>query len=368
MLFINNHKQLNIDVKTEKSTYQTRSKVKVHIKTTDYNQHPVPANLAIGIADNKIISFADDKQDNILTYLLLSSELKGKIHEPAFYFNPEEPKAKKAIDLLMLTHGWRNYIKKPITGINKDMHQPERLEIQSGQVRTKDNKPITAKLILFNTRDKKAAVFNTDAHGNFSFHIKKRRSYTLLAYRDDAQHVIIHNNKIASPVTAYKKDATLNQDVSPLKPTMFQLAQDPNLVKKKSKNTAANSFNQQSNVNLNPNASALSEVVVTAHGIKREKKALGYAASSIGAQRLQRNGIARSLQGRAAGVKVKGVSGASPKIRIRGISSVSSDNDPLIIIDGIPLLNGANINLTGDQIESMTILKGNQFNTCYSQR
>ena len=367
LLFINNHKQLNIDIKTEKSTYQTRSKVKVHIKTTDYNQHPVTANLAIGIADNKIISFADDKQDNILTYLLLSSELKGKIHEPAFYFNPEEPKAKKAIDLLMLTHGWRNYIKKPITTINKDMYQPERLEIQSGQVRTKDNKPITAKLILFNTRDKKAAVFNTDAHGNFSFHIKKRRSYTLLAYRDDAQHVIIHNNKIASPVTANKEDATLDRAVSPLKPTMFQLAQDPNLVKKKSNKTSANSFNQKSNLNLNPNASALSEVVVTAHGIKREKKALGYAVTSVGAERLSATpDIARLLQGKASGVQISNAaSGSSPNIRIRGISSVSSDNDPLIIMDGIPLLDSTTLmNINPDQIESLTVLKGNLFNTC----
>ncbi len=108
LVFINADQQLCVDIELEKSVYQTREKVNITITTTDSNGKPIPSNWSIAVADNKLLSFADDKQDHILSYLLLSSELKGKIHEPSFYFNPDEKKSAEALDFLMLTHGWRN--------------------------------------------------------------------------------------------------------------------------------------------------------------------------------------------------------------------------------------------------------------------
>ena len=69
-MFLNNHKQLNIDVTLDKEIYQTREKATMTITTTDENGNPIPSNISVAVADNKLLSFADDKQDHILSYLL----------------------------------------------------------------------------------------------------------------------------------------------------------------------------------------------------------------------------------------------------------------------------------------------------------
>ncbi|MBE8722737.1 SusC/RagA family TonB-linked outer membrane protein [Sphingobacterium pedocola] len=139
------------------------------------------------------------------------------------------------------------------------------------------------------------------------------------------------------------------------------------------------------NVSLISTEEALDEVVVTALGIKREKKALGYAVQDINAEELMKNknpNVINSLNGKIAGVNVTnsgGAPGASANIVIRGGTSLERDNQPLFVIDGIPMDNSTgqgdnsafdgstNISTTNgnraldinpEDIESMSVLKG----------
>jgi len=104
---------------------------------------------------------------------------------------------------------------------------------------------------------------------------------------------------------------------------------------------------QNINVTLESDAIDVDEVVVTALGIKKEKKALGYAVSEVGAEQLestQANSIGTALQGRVAGVQISptsGSPGASTRVIIRGLTSLTQTNNPLYIIDGIPMNSGA---------------------------
>ncbi|MDR2775833.1 MAG: carboxypeptidase-like regulatory domain-containing protein, partial [Tannerella sp.] len=90
---------------------------------------------------------------------------------------------------------------------------------------------------------------------------------------------------------------------------------------------------------------ALDEVVVTALGFTREKKSLGYAIQEVKSEELTKAGqlsVTGSLTGKVAGVQVNrfgGSVGASSRISIRGNSSFSSDQHPLIVVDGIPIAN-----------------------------
>src|SRR5690606_30615565 len=90
---------------------------------------------------------------------------------------------------------------------------------------------------------------------------------------------------------------------------------------------------------------ALDEIVVTALGIQREKKALGYAVQEIGGPDLvvaRENNIANAISGKIAGLQViRGSNGpaGSSKIVLRGNNSLTGDNQPLIVIDGIPMDN-----------------------------
>src|SRR5690606_8149495 len=131
---------------------------------------------------------------------------------------------------------------------------------------------------------------------------------------------------------------------------------------------------------LNPDSESLDEVVVTAMGISREKKSLGYTIQEVKSEDLTKAGqlsVTGSLSGKVAGVQVNqfgGTVGASARISIRGNSSLKADQQPLIVVDGIPISNeaqrsgdntysgvdyGSGLNdINPQDIETITVLKG----------
>lgn len=109
LVFVNKDKKLNISLKTDKSQYLPREKVKMDIEVTDERGLPMPAYLSMAVVDDKLLSFADDKSSNILSSLMLENDLKTKIEEPQFYFNAKETKADEALDYLLMTDGWRRF-------------------------------------------------------------------------------------------------------------------------------------------------------------------------------------------------------------------------------------------------------------------
>ena len=98
-------------------------------------------------------------------------------------------------------------------------------------------------------------------------------------------------------------------------------------------------------VTLELDSQTLDDVVVTALGIKRQKRELGYATEEIGGDLIAKSGsgsIISALSGRSAGVQIinpNGVDGSSSRITIRGNNSIFGDNQPLIVVDGVPMTN-----------------------------
>ena len=140
---------------------------------------------------------------------------------------------------------------------------------------------------------------------------------------------------------------------------------------------------------LAASASSLDEIIVTAFGISQEKKSLGYAAQSIDAEAItatKQPNIVNALQGQVAGVQVTnsgGAPGQSARIIIRGINSLdpSADNQPLFVVDGVPVDNST-VESTGtprgmtnriadinpNDIETMSVLKGAAATALYGVR
>ena len=134
----------------------------------------------------------------------------------------------------------------------------------------------------------------------------------------------------------------------------------------------------------------LNEVVVTALGIKRQTKALGYSAASVKGEEIAKartNDIMSGLAGKVAGVQITSTSsdpGSSNSVIIRGISSLSGNNQPLYVVDGVPLNNAAVYSSDGlnsgydfgngagainpNDVESMTVLKGAAATALYGSR
>ncbi len=118
-------------------------------------------------------------------------------------------------------------------------------------------------------------------------------------------------------------------------------------------------------ISLAPDIKALDEVVVTAFGIEREKKALSYSVQEVGGQSISAVGnsnVVNSLQGKVAGVVVKqtsGAPGAQHRITIRGSRTFTGNNEPLYVIDGLPVSSGGRtIDINPNDIKSVNILKG----------
>lgn len=147
-------------------------------------------------------------------------------------------------------------------------------------------------------------------------------------------------------------------------------------------------------ITMEPDAEYLSEVVVTAMGISREKKALGYAVTEVNGDEMIKsrggmNNPVNALQGKIAGLQITsstGSMGGSSKVLLRGVSSLSGNNQPLFVIDGVPI-EGADFNssdtarggagydygnlindISPDDIASISVLKGASASALYGSR
>jgi TonB-linked SusC/RagA family outer membrane protein len=143
-------------------------------------------------------------------------------------------------------------------------------------------------------------------------------------------------------------------------------------------------------VRLYEDTEELDQIVVTAMGISREKRALGYAVQEVKSEDLQKaanTNLVTALQGKVAGVDIvssSGMPGASSKITIRGARSFTGDNTPLYVVDGMPIASTSDIStlnsvsgtdyanrsfdLDPNDIESINILKGQAASALYGMR
>lgn len=139
-------------------------------------------------------------------------------------------------------------------------------------------------------------------------------------------------------------------------------------------------------VELRPDTEVLDEVVVTAMGISRSEKTLGYSATTVKNDEIvsaRTTNVADALSGKVAGLSVSSTSsdpGSVSNITIRGFGSINGSNQPLYVVDGVPLQSammsgsGKNVSLAGisniasEDIESMTVLKGAAATALYGSR
>ena len=142
------------------------------------------------------------------------------------------------------------------------------------------------------------------------------------------------------------------------------------------------------NVSMQVSSAAISEVVVTSFGIRREKKALGYAVATVDGKALEQrpeSDVVRLLNGKAPGVDIlnsSGMSGSGTNITIRGVSTITGSSTPLFVVDGVPFDASTNpqasfiygnttssrfLDLDPNNIESISVLKGLSATTLYGE-
>lgn len=164
LIFVNHHKRIDLEISPDEEEYERKEKVTLTIVTQDENGLPIPLDLCLSIIpENRLYT---DATPNILSTLLLTSDLKGGIVNPNFYFK-KSPEAEKALDYLLMTQELRRFEWKKIIEMekNKGMTYISKGAI-SGTVYD-DGKPVKkARVWLINTEEQ---MFETETNEQGKF-------------------------------------------------------------------------------------------------------------------------------------------------------------------------------------------------------
>ena len=171
LVFNKNYDEAKVAFNTDKSSYKKREKVMVTLNLLGGigEKLPLPSHLSVAITDDKDV--AVDSSTTILSSLLLSSELKGYIENPAWYLQDTDESAK-ALDYLMLTHGWRRY---NIPDVAKGKFAYPQIPFQmnreiSGKVKNSMlSKNVTGSEISILSIDGNYGITTADKQGGFKF-------------------------------------------------------------------------------------------------------------------------------------------------------------------------------------------------------
>ncbi|TAJ10437.1 hypothetical protein DMA11_19020 [Marinilabiliaceae bacterium JC017] len=378
LLFLFPENDLKIDISTNKSSYAPREKVKMDIEVSDNNGNPVEGNFSLAVVNDKIITFADDKQDNILSSLLLSSDVKGEIYEPSFYFDKTEPKATQALDYLLLTQGWRRFAWSEVLHPKvKQLENPEHHDKILGQVVNSRGQGVKARVVVIDDANKKIAKLTTTDGGRFSVtNISSFRYLQIYAKALDRK-----SKKIKIRLNTYSQGNKAQGNMSRLDHRSIKV--NPLLVETKK---VANSLSMQpedetsnipapavieeleiieddedfeyTEIEMSEDDVELDEVITIAYGVSQRSQLTGSVTTVQSNDIFQNNmNVSDALQGRVAGLMVQnntGQAGGSPSVMIRGTASLSNSN-PLYIVDGIPVTDVNNID--PNTVERIDVLK-----------
>ncbi len=172
-LYFNNRpdRRINVAISPDKDTCTQRDLTTLNIATTDNIGKPVSSNLSLLVFNKDQMGSIQSTRLNILSYFLLSSDLKGEIENPGFYFNKDKDR-NSDLDALLLTQGWRKYFyTKPSY---KEKFRPESKLTISGSVNgifsQKKKKEVELTLMTFG-HHRSVQTQKTDTLGRFNFNI-----------------------------------------------------------------------------------------------------------------------------------------------------------------------------------------------------
>jgi len=144
LIFVQNYDQLNLEVSSDKAVYAKRGKANITLRAIDRRGDPASGHFSVSVTDESLVPVDENSENTILTDLLLTSDLKGYIEQPSYYFTNINNKTNADLDLVMLTHGYRRFEWKKL--LSNDYapiaFQPEKgLEV-NGKVTNLFGKPI----------------------------------------------------------------------------------------------------------------------------------------------------------------------------------------------------------------------------------
>ncbi|MES3019719.1 MAG: TonB-dependent receptor plug domain-containing protein [Bacteroidota bacterium] len=365
LVFINHSDFLNINLSASKKDFEKREKVKLTFDVKDTKEKPIIGTFSIAVIDETKVPFREAAETTIISNLLLSSDLRGFIEEPNYYFTDIDAAKVGELDILMLTQGWRRFEWKNILSNSYPnlVYRPETNMEISGRVKALSGKPVIGgKVTLFSSSGDVFLMDTlTDANGEFKFQnltFSDSTKFIVQARNEkDRKNVEIELNRIpAQLVTKNKNEAMLEVNVNR---SILPYLQN-----------SKNQFEEMRRYGLVGRSIMLAEVKVV------EKKAIlknssnlngaGNADAVIKSEDLQNCVyLAQCLQGRVAGIIV------SNGIVYSSRSMNSSFRGPVpmqIVIDGMMVEPDFLSSINPGDVESIEVLKSGANTAIYGMR
>ena len=350
LVFCKKEEPVDVRFQTDRESYGTRDKVSSLLSIKGLKGEFLPSSLSVSITDDKDVSV--DEAVTILSTLLLSSEIKGHVEAPGYYFANDDIQADMALDNLMLTQGWRRYnIPEVVKGNMETPQIPfESSQSINGTVKTLFlSKPIEGGQVSLFTNSGDFGLVETDEKGFFSF--------SDFEFPDSTTYFIQSVNKKGGG----RVDMVLDERAFPAAkyihkqdiPYRNEIVGEENAAETDFMEKAA----QRSKYDENMRVIHLQGVEVVASIIKKEDKDLPWYAKSADAAITRENFEkmnflhVRDLLSMVSGVQVF----PDGSILIRGIGSLASDTSPLVLIDGF---EGTLEDITIHEVERVDVFKG----------
>lgn len=333
LIFNKNEHHVRLAFSTNKPVYERRDKIVSGLLVTDQEGMPLTGHLSVSVTDDKDITV--DSLTTILSTLLLSSELRGSIETPAYYLQ-DNIQSEAALDLLMMTHGWRRYNIPEVVKGNVEIPEIkfEDAKNRSGKVQSLFlGKPVIGGDVVYFASDGTILQTQTDTLGYFNF---GDFDYP------DSTHIFIQarNQKGKDRV-----ELVLNEESFPVLKHMphstiwnYNGADHPDA---ETKDDFMKKAEQRAQYDEDIRMIHLKEVEVTAKRIEKKDEArLQYWANSSSDVTIYREQIERrnpllvtDLLHMIAGVQVA----PDGTISIRGQNSIMGRSLPYVLIDGVPI-------------------------------
>lgn len=362
LVFIDHQKE-NIEFNTDRASYGKREKVTATLRVTDAEGQPVSGMFSMAALD--LGQSADEApEQTILSNLLLSSDLKGYIAQPMYYFDTTNPDAKKHLDLVMMTHGWSRFTWKSLPD---RLQTPPEFGIEQGlNVEGKLNRIASDKaaaggeVMLINQQSSPPLLMKKQVGADGLFVFDKVVIY------DDQEVVFQGANKKGKPLVDIVVDSLLK--TVPVDQFGLRLQSDVSELVDMQRFNEKKKYRDQIEeaYNFDTTATDLGTVVVEGSRIKAKEAEERESIYGKGDNTLRfedtdaiaANNPLEMLVGKIAGVTVTGA-GANTSVNIRGsVTNAGNALEPLLLIDDVPTDVASLNSFPANLIERVEVFKG----------
>ncbi|MDB4922385.1 TonB-dependent receptor [Mucilaginibacter sp.] len=144
VVFVKNPDQLKLNVTTGKESYSARQKIKIEVNAKDKEDKPVTGSFSVSVTNETNVPVDEISESTILSNLLLTSDIKGYVEKPNYYFTNTNETTQADLDVLMLTQGYRRFEWKQLlnNSIPPDAYPAEKSLSLAGHIKTLGGKPL----------------------------------------------------------------------------------------------------------------------------------------------------------------------------------------------------------------------------------